>query len=423
MSPASAKSARRHDAISRSEARTIAVAAQGFHDARLGRDIEASDIRGLVERLGLLQLDSVNVFCRSHYMPVFARPGPYDRSILDRMAAHTGEGADRELIEYWGHEASLMTPQTYRLLHWRTGRADLEAWKPLVKLAREQPQTVQETLQLVADQGPIRASATGDKRPPRRRGEMWNWHQGKMALEYLFYSGRVAAAGRVNFERLYDLPERVLPAEVLGKPSLAEPDAQRELTRIAARALGVASESDLGDYFRLTRADSKQRVAELVESRELETVDVEGWTTPAYVRPDVTGASRATDGAGGRRRAIRALLSPFDSLIWTRDRTERIFDFTYHVEIYTPAAKREYGYYVLPFLLGDALVARVDLKSDRQTRALMVRGAFAEAGVDASQVARELAAELLAVARWLDLSDVEVAAHGDLAPALSEALA
>jgi len=238
---------------------------------------------------------------------------------------------------------------------------------------------------------------------------MWNWHEGKVALEHLFFTGQVGAARRVNFERLYDTIERVLPPEILGGPTPSPEDAQRELVRIAARALGVATEPDLGDYFRLPRAASKARVAELVASGELTPVEVKGWTAPAYLWPD---ARRP------RRLHARALLSPFDSLIWFRQRTERLFDFHYRIEIYTPAAKRVYGYYVLPFLRGETLVARVDLKADRQRDALLVQGAFAEEGVDRAHVTRELAAELRLVATWLGLERVAVARSGDLSGAL-----
>jgi hypothetical protein len=242
---------------------------------------------------------------------------------------------------------------------------------------------------------------------------MWNWHDGKIALEYLFWSGEVTAARRVNFERLYDLPERVLPPEIVEAPTPSVEDAQRELVRIAARAYGVATEPDLGDYFRLPRAESKARVAELVDAGELLPVDVEGWPAPAYFWPE----SRLP-----RRITARALLSPFDSLIWFRNRTERLFGFRYRIEIYTPAAQRRYGYYVLPFLLGEALVARVDLKSDRQAGVLRVQGAYLEDGHDPIHVACELAGEVVATAQWLGLSGVEVMRRGDLAADLARAV-
>ena len=399
--------------ISAAEARRIALAAQGFADPRPGGRVDARHIRRVLDRVGLLQLDSVNVFCRSHYMPVYARLGPYPREALDRLTAHTAGPVRRELFEYWAHEASLIPVELQPYLRWRMARANDDAWGSMVRIARDFPQLVAEVFDLVSRKGPIRAGDTGIPRPDPRPGHMWNWHDGKVALEYLFWSGRITAARRVNFERLYDLPERVLPAEIIAASTPAVEQAQRGLVRIAARAMGVATEPDLGDYFRLPRAESKQRVAELVEAGELIPVSVDGWRAPAYLWPE---ARRP------RRIASRALLSPFDSLIWYRDRTERLFGFRYRIEIYTPAAKRQYGYYALPFLLGDSLVARVDLKSDRQAGVLRVQGAFAEPGVDGLDVATELAAELATTAKWLELDGVVVGERGDLAAPLSHAV-
>jgi uncharacterized protein len=396
--------------LSLASARRIALAAQGFGRPRPAKPPSAGRIAALVEQLGALQLDSVNVFSRAHYMPVFSRLGPYDTSRLDRIAGHGLGRIDRRLVEYWAHEASLIPIELLPLFRWRMADIDGEAWGSISRIARNQPELVAETLELVSEQGPIRARDTGAVRPPPRPGEMWNWHEGKVALEHLFFAGRVGAARRVNFERLYDTIERVVPAAILAAPTPDPDDAQRELVRIAARALGVATEPDLGDYFRLPRAASKERVAELVASGELIPVEVNGWTAPAYMWPD---ARRP------RRLHARALLSPFDSLIWFRPRTERLFDFHYRIEIYTPAAKRVYGYYVLPFLLGETLVARVDLKTDRQRDALLVQGAFAEDGVDRGYVARELADELTLVAGWLGLERIVVGRRGDLADALA----
>ncbi len=255
--------------LSIAAARRIALAAQGFGKPRPPRPPSVNQIAALVERLGAIQLDSVNVFGRSHYMPVFSRLGPYDRARLDRIAGHGTGRIDRRLVEYWAHEASLIPIELHPLFRWRMADVDGEAWGSISRIAREQPDLVAETLELVAEQGPIRARDTGAVRPPPRPGHMWNWHEGKVALENLFFTGRVAAARRVNFERLYDTVERVVPAEILDKPTPDPADAQRELVRIAARALGVATEPDLGDYFRLPRAASKARVAELVASGEL----------------------------------------------------------------------------------------------------------------------------------------------------------
>jgi uncharacterized protein YcaQ len=299
------------------------------------------------------------------------------------------------------------------MLRFRMARFRTDSWDMIASIERENPGLVDEVLRLVAEQGPIRAAQTGFSRPVPRPGHMWNWHQGKRALEYHFFAGNITAACRVNFERLYDLPERVLPAAVLGAPTPDDADAQRELMRIAARALGVATEPDLGDYFRLSRAASKARLSELVEAGELVPVAVDGWPSLAYLWPE---ARRP------RRVAARALLSPFDSLIWFRERTERLFGFRYRIEIYTPAADRVHGYYVLPFLLGDSLVARVDLKSDRQAGVLRVQAAFTEAGADQAVVAPELAAELCLAADWLGLDGVTVMPRGDLAAGLAAAL-
>ncbi|MGI8712557.1 MAG: winged helix-turn-helix domain-containing protein [Solirubrobacteraceae bacterium] len=396
-------------------ARRIALAAQGFGRRRPMQPPGSRQIRELIGRLGVLQLDSVNVFERAHYMPVFSRLGPYDRAVLDRLAGHVGGRLNRRLLEYWAHEASLIPIENQPLFRWRMAGLEQEAWGSMVRIAREQPNLIQATLDLVAGRGPIRASETEAAPRIRQAGEMWNWHDGKVALEHLFFAGRVAAARRINFERQYDLPERVLPPGVLAAPTPGKPDAQRQLVRIAAAALGVATEPDLGDYFRLPRADSKARVAELAAAGELIEVGVRGWAAPAYLWP----AARRP-----RRIEARALLSPFDPLIWFRPRAERLFQFHYRIEIYTPAEKRIHGYYVLPFLLGDRLVARVDLKSDRQRGVLLVQGAFAEGGVDPARVAAELAAELSVVAGWQALDGgVEVRPHGDLAPALSAAVA
>ncbi len=399
--------------LSAAAARRIALAAQGFGRPRPATPPGTRQIRELVTRLGVLQLDSVNVFSRAHYMPVFSRLGPYDRSLLDRIAGHDTPRPTRRLVEYWAHEASLIPVESHPLFRWRMAGVDAEAWGSIRRVIRERPELVADTMDLVAEQGPIRASATGIPRPEPRAGHMWNWHDGKIALEYLFFTGQVVSAGRVNFERLYDLPERVLPAEVLAEPTPDPAEAQRRLVRIAAAALGVATEPDLGDYFRLPRADSKARVAELTAAGELIEVEVAGWGAPAYLWPS---ARRP------RRIETRAILSPFDSLVWFRRRAERLFGFRYRIEIYVPAPKRVHGYYVLPFLLGDRLVGRVDLKSDRQNGSLLVQSAFAEEGVDMAHVAAELAAELRLTAAWLGLSDVVVRRRGDLAPALQRAI-
>ena len=411
--------------LTAAQARRIALAAQGFAVPRPTGRIDVRHIRGVLDRIAVLQLDSVNVFCRSHYLPVFSRLGPYPRELLDRLTAHHAGPVQREMVEYWAHMAALIPVEMHQLFQWRMDRVDLDSWGRMARTARDHPDLLAAVLAQVRDRGAIRSGETGFERPPRVPGEMWSWHIGKEALEYLFWAGRVMASRRVNFERWYDLPERVLPPAPAGPPggplggrpggppAMTDADQQRELVRVAARAYGVATEPDLGDYFRLPRAESKLRVAELVEAGELVAVRVAGWGSPAYLWPS---ARRP------RRVAARALLSPFDSLVWFRERVERVFGFRYRIEIYVPAHLRTHGYYVLPFLLGDRLVARVDLKSDRQAGVLRVQASYAEPGVDRSHVAAELAAELAVTAGWLGLSRVEVMPRGDLAPDLASAV-
>ena len=307
-------------------------------------------------------------------------------------------------MEYWAHEASLIPASMYPLFRWRMATVDSAAWGSIARIGREDPELVARVLRLVRERGPIRASDTGSRRSPSSPGEMWNWHNGKVALEYLFFTGQVTTARRINFERLYDMTDRVLPPAIVDARTPSEAEAQRDLIRIAARAHGVAAEPDLGDYFRLPRAASKARVAELVTTGELIPATVTGWDQPAYLWHEASPP---------RRLHARALLSPFDPLVWFRPRTERLFDFRYRIEIYTPAAKRVHGDYVLPFLLGDRLVARVDLKADRARRALLVQGAFAEPGIDTAIASSELAAELRLAARWLGLDTIAVGERGD----------
>jgi uncharacterized protein YcaQ len=407
--------------LSAGQARRLALAAQGFGRPRPRGRVDARHLRRAIDDVGLLQLDSVNVFLRSHYMPLFSRLGPYPREALDRLAWHedgnggTRRARRRDLIEYWGHEASLLPVELQPLLRWRMARADELAWKGVRQIAKDQPQLLEFVLDEVRERGPLRASDLALEGRQRKPGEMWSWSEEKTALEYLFFSGRVCAARRVNFERLYDLPERVLPQEVFEAPTPSEEEAQRQLLLIAAKRLGVATEPDLGDYFRLPRSESKARVVELAEDGVLVPVRVEGWPQPAYL---------ATERPAGLRRAAaaRALLTPFDSLVWARERAERLFGFRYRIEIYVPAPKRVYGYYVLPFLLGESLVARVDLKSDRQAGVLRVQSAFAEPDVDRSHVAAELAEKLRQLSEWLGLGGVAVARKGDLAVPLRQAL-
>jgi uncharacterized protein len=398
------------------QARRVALAAQGFGASRPSGRVDVRHLRRVIDQIALLQIDSVNVFSRSHYLPIFARLGPYPRDILDRMSAHSTSAVQArgvELFEYWAHAASLMPVGLHPLLRWRMRRAHLEHWPAIRRIARENPGLLEDVLQLVTEQGPIVAGDTGVPRLAPRPGHMWNWHNGKIALEYLLYEGRVTTAKRVNFERYYDLTERVLPPDVLALPEPAEPDAVRELVRISARALGVATIADLRDYFRIAHKACAAAVTELVAADELIPATVAGWSAPAYVWH---AAQRP------RKVCARALLSPFDSLIWFRERTERLFGFHYRIEIYTPAAQRRFGYYVLPVLLGDELVGRVDLKADRQGGALRVQSAWVEDGADRAHVAHELALELASIGQWLGLDEITVQRRGTLAADLARAL-
>ena len=386
-------------------ARRIALAAQGFAEPRPAAAVGTRRLMRMVDRLAVVQIDSVNVLSRSHYLPAFSRLGNYPRAALDDLTARR-----HAVFEYWAHEASFLPVRLQPFLRWRMAAAEEHAWGSMVRIQRERPGYVQEVLDRVREAGPLKASDLTEPRPDRP-GSMWNWHAGKVALEWLFYTGVVTTRGRTaGFERVYDLTERVLPAAVLQAPTPEPADAVRELVRTASRALGVATERDLRDYFRLRPPAARAAIAELVDAGELLPVEVAGWGAPAWLHPEAR-----------RPRWVRAqaLLSPFDSLVWERPRVERLFGFRYRLEIYTPAAQRVHGYYVLPFLLGDRLVARVDLKADRQAGVLRVRSAFAEDGVARAEVARALADELALMAGWMLLDAVVVEGRGDLAAELA----
>jgi uncharacterized protein len=388
--------------ISAVQARRLALSAQGFNDPRPAGVPDRRALRRVVARTGLFQIDSVNVLARAHYLPLFSRLGPYPTALLDR-AAYVGP---RELFEYWGHEASLLPVEVQPLLRWRMAEADNISWGNMQRVFRDRPEFVAQVLADVAREGPISAGEIEELHGGRTRkaGPWWDWSHVKLALEYLFWAGEVTTASRRGFERLYDVPERVLPAAVLATPTPDRADAHRQLLLLAARSFGVGTERDLRDYYRLPVADTKARLAELVEDGALLPVAVEGWRQPAYLHP----AAKLP-----RRVDARALVAPFDPLIWERARAERLFGFRYRVEIYVPAPKRVHGYYVLPFLLGDRLVARVDLKSDRQAGVLLVQSAHAEPGAP-PETGEELMAELSTMATWLGLDRVVWTGRGDL---------
>jgi uncharacterized protein len=395
------------DSLSLRQARRIALAAQGFADPPPTGRPDLRHLRRVLRRIGLVQMDSVNVLARAHYLPLYSRLGPYDTALLNRAAYR----APRQLFEYWGHEASLLPVSLHPLLRWRM--AEGHQWGGPSRLARERPEFLHRVLDDVRERGPVTAADLEYAQPFRTNHWGWNWSDVKAALESLFWAGEVTAAGRNSgWARLYDVPERVLPAEVLAAPTPGTADAHRELVRLSAAALGVAAEPELRDYFRLPLHTARAAIAELVTAGELKPVEVEGWKVAAYLHRDARLP---------RRMETATLLSPFDPLIWERNRVARLFDFAYRIEIYVPKPQRLYGYYVLPFLLGDRLVARVDLKADRQADVLRVPGAWAEPGTG-PEVPEALAVELRRLAAWLGLSEVEVPAAGDLAGPLSAAL-
>jgi uncharacterized protein len=400
----------RIERLSAAAARRIALAAQGLADPRPTAPT-ARDIKKVFARLGLLQIDSVNVLVRSHYLPLFSRLGPYPRRLLDEAAY---AGRRRWLFEYWAHEASLVRLDLRPLFRWRMERAARGegTYGALARFGRERRTYVESVYREVAENGPLIASELSGKE--RGRGSWWGWSDGKRALEFLFWAGRITTARRrESFERVYDVPERVFPASIVEAPTVPEAEAQRELLRLAARAFGVATERDLRDYFRLDVADTRQRLAELVEEGALIPVEVEGWAQQAYLDPAARHPRKVT---------ARALLSPFDALVWERARAERLFGFHYRIEIYTPAAKRTHGYYVLPFLLDDRLVARVDLKADRAASRLLVHNAHREDHMRPADIAEALASELQAMAAWLGLERIEVGGRGELSRPLRDIL-
>ncbi len=392
------------ETLSLKQARRIALAAQGFAAPRpAGRDGPAH-LKRVGERLGLHQIDSVNVLVRAHYLPLFSRLGVYPRELLDQAAW----GRRRRLFEYWGHEASLVPLDLHPMLRWRMDRADRGEgmWQRMRVFAVERRGEAMALLERIEHEGPLGAS---DLRETRGKSGWWEWSDAKTALEWLFWAGRLAAASRRgSFERVYDLPERVIPADILALPTPSKAEAQRALIERGARALGVATAADLRDYFRL-KPEATPRIDELVEEKRLVRVRVEGWRQPAFLHADAR-APRRVDAA--------ALLAPFDPLIWERSRTERLFGLRYRIEIYTPAHKRVHGYYVLPFLCGERIAARVDLKADRQAGVLRVQSAFAEPDAPADAPER-LARELETMAGWLGLGGVSLAGRGDLAAPLS----
>ncbi len=385
------------DSLSPATARRVALAAQGF-----GRPVPSTvgtrQLKSALARLSVLQLDSVNVYERSHYLPLFARLGHYDKSDLDRITF----AARSEYTEYWAHEAALIPVTDWPLFRWRMQFwRDYYATHPEAWMHSNDAHIAWVKAEL-AEKGPLAASQIEDD---SRRGKTgwWDWSDTKRALEYLFRVGDVVSAGRTRFERTYALPEQKIPLAVLNQ-EITEADAVRELLRKSAIAHGVGTVRDLADYYRVKQAPAKAAIDDLVEAGELLPVTVPGWKATGYLHRDARIP---------RRIETTALLSPFDPVVWERARAERMFGFHYRIEIYTPAEKRVFGYYTLPLLIDDQLVGRIDLKSDRQGRVLRVQSAWREG---AHHVDLERVVELLRrIAAWQGLDGIAVAERGDLA--------
>ena len=390
--------------VSLASARRIALAAQGFATPRPTGRVDRRHLRKVLDSVGLLQIDSVNVLVRSQELPLFSRLGNHPRSLIPDATE------DGELFEYWCHEASHLPIAMHPLVRWRMDEAkNGSMWPGLRRVAKSKPKLVQEIRDRIFNDGPIVAGDVRTRVGPK--GSWWDWDEGKAILEYLFWTGEITARRRASdFARVYHAPT-VLPAHVLNAPTPSESDARCELLMMAARSTGIATANDLIDYHRQKPAKARPLLAELVAEGMLDTVRVEGWKDLAYMVP---GTARP------RTVNARALVSPFDSLVWCRPRIERLFDFHYRIEIYTPAPKRIYGYYVLPFVLGDRIVARVDLKADRQSNVLLANGAFSEADVDIAFVASELMQELCDMAQWLGLEAVKIGNNGDLTSPLKK---
>ena len=395
--------------LSQAQARRIALAAQGFLDPPHSPPTMRTFARTLT-RTGVLQVDSVNVLQRAHFMPLYSRMGPYDVDLVRRAS----EGRSRRIVEYWAHVQAFMPVELWpvmrhRMARYRDGRH--KWWGTVVT-----EELIESLLVEISDRGASTARDLDDGLPRQKENWGWNWSTTRRALDYMYMVGEVAIAGRNSqFEIRYDLPERVIPRAHLEAPTPTEAEANLELIRRAARSHGVATARDLADYYRMRLQPkagmhaTQDAIETLVEEGELLPVTIEGVKRPAYLHREARIP---------RRVGARALLSPFDPVVWERERTESLFDFFYRIEIYTPVEKRIHGYYVLPFLLGERIVGRVDLKADRKTGLLLVKAAYAEPGAP-DETAEELAAELQRLAGWLGLHTVVVERRGDLAPALA----
>jgi uncharacterized protein YcaQ len=390
--------------LSKQDVKRIAIRAQGLAGRRPEKAIGIDDVRNSIRLMGLLQIDSVNVCVRSHYMPLFSRLGVYEQDLLDRLAYK-----ENTVFETWAHAACFVPVEDHRLF-----RPRMNAKEPrnhVQKIMEERPGYFENVLDQVRERGLLTASELDGA--GKRSGPWWGYTNGKIAAEWHFAKGALSVADRRNFARYYDLTERVIPSEHLNGSTPSMEDAHREMMRLAVTAHGVGTAEDFADYYHLKNAEAKLRLNELAEEGEIQSVEVDGWKDTGYAPLDIESVEPTY---------ARALLTPFDPLVWNRDRIERIFDFLYRIEIYVPEKKRQYGYYVYPFVLGEDLVARVDLKAERDKGVLRVKGAFAEEGQDHEHVASNLADELRLMAQWLGLKRIVAGRKGGLIPALREAL-
>ncbi len=386
--------------ISIDAARRIALGAQGFNGGRPTGRIDVRHFRRVMDTIGLVQLDSVNVCVRTHYMPFYSRLGPYDQVALDQWLNESGEN-----FEYWAHAAAVLPVDRYPQWRWKMG--EMTVWRRAEALLEAHPELLDDVREQVLENGPL---TVRDLDAPNRRSEpWWGYGPGKVALEMLFANGDIAALRTKNFTRLYDSPARMIDPAAFNAPELPKEEAYRVLLRDAVRHQGIGTVPDISDYFRLHMSKSALILARLAETGDIEEVEVRGWTGPVYLDPDAIRPRRI----GGA-----TLLSPFDPITWYRERAERLFGFEYRIEIYVPEPQRIYGYYTLPFMLDGELVGRVDLKADRKRKALLVRSAWREEGTDPEQVASALMTELHTFAQWLDLDDIEIGTRGNLASEL-----
>ena len=386
--------AKRIDSLSIADARRIALAAQGFDTARPQTKATQRHVEALISRLGVIQIDSVNVLVRSQELPLFSRLGDHNRNAIPKATEK------QKLFEYWGHEAAHLPVEIHPLFRWkmeaaRTGR--VTHWG-LTSFYEENKAFVKRTLKHVEKNGPTTSRELSTR--TEKKGTWWDWDEAKVALEYLFLTGELMSRGRgTDFARIYDIPERVLPQRIIEASTPSEHDARKQLLVRSAVAQGVATASDLADYYRQKLVTVKPLIAELVEDGELREVTVDGWTEKAFVHRNATMP---------KQLHATALLSPFDSLVWCRPRNERLFNFHYRIEIYTPKEKRKFGYYVLPFMMNGEMVGRVDIKADRSNSKLLVHSVHTERGVKRSSISGALSAELDAMATWLGLDQVQI---------------